>query len=327
MQFTFRYLFSLFIVVCISIQGFGQSTEIQVRLLGGYPSRSLKTAIETNVSKLLNEINRAYLERSLPDFDHIALNEYAAESIHTFWRSSQFYCVSEEIKKNLNKISDEYELRDIPIFINNEYREIFVTLDKKGVITNWFFSVPEHHYINIGNKVIDETRKNIIHNFLESLKTAYIRKNIKFIDDVYSDKALIIVGRTIQKTDRNSLQLRDTGKQSLYSSGSDTQYKKMTKPEYLERLAANFRNNKDIFVDFKDIHIWQHEKAGYESFYGVRLNQIWQSSSYGDNGILFFVIQFRENDHPLIWVRVWQDLEKTSKSEQIGFGDIKIKPE
>jgi hypothetical protein len=119
------------------------------------------------------------------------------------------------------------------------------------------------------------------------------------------------------------MQMKDTHKQSVYAS-SNTELKKMTKTEYLEHLKnVVFKNNKNLRVGFDDIKIYQHPKSKLKSFYGVRLVQTWKGDSYNDKGYLFFVIEFRENANPLIWVRVWQDIETDSQG-QIGLGDFKI---
>jgi hypothetical protein len=66
-----------------------------------------------------------------------------------------------------------------------------------------------------------------------------------------------------------------------------------------------------VLLEFEDIEVNTHRK--HPNFYGVLLEQYWQTSTYQDKGYLFLMIQFRDDDHPLIWVRTWQDASHISK--------------
>jgi len=163
-------------------------------------------------------------------------------------------------------------------------------------------------------------------NFLEGVRTAYMRKDINYIEKIYSDKALIIVGRQVQKTEQNLMPLRDnSGKEVFYKPAPEgTEYKRMTKQEYIESLKSVFKRTKSIRLKFSDIDIAQNRKAGYESYYGMTMIQDWNSDTYSDSGLLFFLVEFRDNQPPLIWVRSWQDANTTARSEAINMGDFKI---
>lgn len=319
----------LFFLICASFGVMAQSSAIKVELIDGYLNKTIKTKIEKNISQLLNDLLIAYYDDSEEiNYSGDGIKVSAKESIDSIWSSSKFYCTKYEIKERLLKTMSGYEIRNIPVKLGEQLEEIVLEIDNEGDIKQMFFSISQHQYKNVslGNIVIDETRKNIIRDFLESLKTAYIKKDINFIDMVYSDKALIVVGKTVQKTDKDNFKLTEGDKPILYSNNSSTTYKKITKKEYLENLMRVFHVNKNILVQYENIDIMQHRKSGYESFYGVRLKQKWQSDNYSDYGLLFFVIQFRVDDYPLIWVRVWQDANTTSISDQIGFGEILIQP-
>lgn len=318
-----------FVCVLFAMTLTAQTDVCKVELIDGFSDKNVKSKVETNLSNLLNRFNRAYnSNQEYLSYDGILLTEEATHYIDAIWSAGKFKCTSELIRERLLQTQSGYELRNIPIVLDSVNQQLVFALDGEGTITDVYFSVAEHQYKNIGtnNRVIDETKKNIIRDFLESFKTSYIKKDIDFINMVFSDKALIVVGKTISESDKQSLKITDTGKHTLYDSGNNATYKKMTKAEYISGLKRVFRNNKKIKVDFNDIEIIPHRKSGYEEFYGVRLKQRWQADTYQDYGLLFFVIQFRENDHPLIWVRVWQDANTTTEADQIGLGEILIQP-
>lgn len=318
-----------FACVLFAITITAQTNTCKLELIDGFPNRSVKNNVETNLSRLLSRFNQTF-NNDLDElsYEGIQLTDNAKHYIDAIWSAGKFKCVKDNLREKLLKTHSGYELRNIPISLDGANQQLVFTLNTSGVITDVYFSVAEHQYKNItvNNRVIDETKKNIIRDFLESFKTSYIKKDIDFINMVFSDKALIVVGKTISQSEKESLKVTDTGKHTLYESGSSSTYKKMTKTEYINGLKRVFSNNKKIKVDFSDIEIIPHRKSGYEEFYGVRLKQRWQSDAYQDFGLLFFVIQFRENDHPLIWVRVWQDANTTTEADQIGLGEILIQP-
>ncbi len=329
MKTLIKYTIFFWITFFIVSNGYAQVTT-KVTIAGGYPSAMLKNSAEKNISALLNALSKAYDENeSSLVFKPAMVSEKASESINDIWLSTHFYCTQPDIREILIKSSDGYQVRNIPVSADGEEQEIVVEVNKKGVITDLYFSLNLHQYQNVmtSNGVVDKTRREIILNFMEMLKTAYMRKDLKFMDDVFSEKALIIVGKTIQKTDTPALTLNSNKETFARQTSDQTIYTKLTKQEYLNRLKTVFSNNKSIQLKFEDIEVERHLKKGYESFYGVHLKQHWKSDAYKDYGLLFFLIQFRENDHPLIWVRTWQDATTTDKSDEIGMGDFRIRPE
>ena len=324
-----RHIILIFFV-CFFVTGVFAQSVTKVVITEGYPNAAFKKTVEENTSKLLNEFSRAYNAGTEPNFKTISISNNAVTNISDLWTDIKFYCSQSEIKEFLIKTNNGYQLRNIQVFTEDEKQEIFIEMNAEGMIIDIDFSLNLHQYKSImgnSNEVVDITRREIILDFIEKLKVAYMRKNINFIDDVFSEKALIIVGKTIQKTDKPVMEISSNKETFARQSSGGTMYKKMTKQEYLTGLRRVFASNKRIDLDFKNIEVERHAKKGYEAFYGVRLRQHWKGDTYEDNGILFFLIQFRENDYPLIWVRTWQDANTTDKSEEIGFGDFRIRPE
>ena len=61
-----------------------------------------------------------------------------------------------------------------------------------------------------------------------------------------------------------------------------------------------------------DIEIKQHKK--FPSVYGVNMMQGWNTSRYSDEGYLLLVVDFSDDDKPLIHVRTWQPDKVGGKS-------------
>ncbi len=307
-----------------------QENRVIINLKGG-TSPSMRKNAERNIAEFISEINKSYREGGPLSFRYVSISDEAMKNLSSMWAFNTFYFSQDTINESLNKTLQNYEIRNVEIIIEDENnikrQELAIELNENGVISDVYFSLQQFQYKNIiatGNSVIEETRLNIMRNFLENMKTAYMRKDIEFINNIFSDKALIIVGKKVQQTDKQALSINSTKKEIMFDD--NTRYRKLTKAQYINNLKRVFLNNKKIIIDFDNIEIVRHQKKGYESYYGVRLKQDWKSDNYKDTGIVFFVIEFREDEDPLIWVRVWQDANSTQKSDYVGLGDVKIKP-
>jgi len=308
-----------------------QERELTINLSGGANLAMRKNA-ERNIAEFIKEVNKAYEFDQPVSFRYISITDEAIKNLSSMWNFNAFYFSQDTISESLNKTLQNYEIRNVEIIIedennNKKRQEVAIEVNGEGTITDLYFSLQQFQYKNImatGDNVIEETRLNIMRNFLENMKTAYMRKDIDYINNIFSDKALIIVGKKLQQTNKPTLSVSNANKELMFDD--NTRYRKLTKAQYINNLRRVFLNNKKILIDFDNIEIVRHQKKGYESYYGVRLKQDWKSDNYQDTGIVFFVIEFRENDDPLIWVRVWQDANSTDKSQYVGLGDIKIKP-
>jgi hypothetical protein len=88
-------------------------------------------------------------------------------------------------------------------------------------------------------------------------------------------------------------------------------YNRQNKQQYLYNLRRAFARNKYIEVKFSEIGDGNGCGAVTQSrnnpnFYGVRLHQEWRSSNYSDDGYVFLLWDFRDENQPVIHVRTWQ---------------------
>lgn len=111
----------------------------------------------------------------------------------------------------------------------------------------------------------DAKRRQLILNYCEHFRTAYTTKDIDFLRQVFSDKALIIVGNVVKT------------KASGDDVGGDRRvsYALHTKADYLARLEKVFGANKRIDMRFSDFHIMRHPTR--DGIYGVTLRQRYKS--------------------------------------------------
>jgi hypothetical protein len=158
-------------------------------------------------------------------------------------------------------------------------------------------------------------RQNII-KFLEKYRSAYLIRDIETVDMMFAEEALIIIGRKIKKKELPA----DRVKYQQFGDQPDIEYLRLTKEEYLKRQNAVFRSQQDLFLDFGSFDIIK--KANAPGVYGVEMRQSYASTTYADEGYLFLLIDFAEED-PMIYVRAWQP-ETWSDDELIKTANFRI---
>jgi hypothetical protein len=100
-------------------------------------------------------------------------------------------------------------------------------------------------------------------------------------------------------------------------------YVRQSKEQYLNSLKQCFASNEYVNIHFAENTIRRSNTN--PNIYGIQIKQDYFSSSYGDTGYLFLLIDFAKPDEPLIHVRTWQpDLEPNVKDGRIGIADFLI---
>ncbi len=197
----------------------------------------------------------------------------------------------------------EFKVRiDLQETKGNPYQYLVFELNDAGLVTDARFSLEKWHVeavLKKGGKLEDEQYRRRILELLEIFRTAYNRKNIDFLRKIYSDDALIIVGKVLEEKE-DAPDLLD--KSSL--SRDRVVFIKKSKKEYIRSLERVFGKNEFIKVNFKELKIRRHPKI--EQMYGVTLHQDWNTTKYSDEGYLFLMIDYRNEEKPLIHVRSWQ---------------------
>ena len=159
----------------------------------------------------------------------------------------------------------------------------------------------------------EEVRRMMIH-FLETYKTAYALKRLDYINTIFSQNALIITGSIVKGTNQKELSP---------AKMEHVKYTRQTKEQYMKNLEKCFKSNEYINLHFAD-NIVRPSNAN-ENIYGIQIKQDYYSSTYGDTGYLFLLLNFENPETPIIHVRTWQpdnDPNVNYKDGRIGMGDF-----
>ena len=277
---------------------------VQISISDGIDDQSVKTLMETKMSALLTEVNAAQASNRALNFSNLNLPKSVQTSLSMLWENSPFICTDDEIVERCLTTGSGYQVRNIPLlmkpradrdFGESEYQEAVISFDRKGNVESFYLSISMNLYMNViknNKEITDLRRRQLILDYVEQFRTSYNTKDIKFLQQVFSDDALIITGKVISQK-KDNMKLPDK-----------IVYKKQTKQEYLTNLRRVFANNSYIKVTFDDIKVMRHPVN--PNFYGVTLHQGYTSSRYHDDGYLFLLWDFTDENQPQIHVRTWQ---------------------
>lgn len=203
-----------------------------------------------------------------------------------------------------NTLGDKVICRGLTMsfgFRNNNRKfveNVVFTFNSQQKIDEVLFGLGKEAYNDIMMKgVWDMDARLILANFLEEYKTAYALKDIEFIRNVFDDNAVIITGRM---TNRPKSKIEN----SSYLDSKIVKYNRQTKNEYLRNLQHCFAGNEFINIRFANNDVVKAGKGG--ETYGIQIRQDYYSSTYGDTGYLFLMVDVNNPDNPIIKVRTWQ---------------------
>lgn len=135
-------------------------------------------------------------------------------------------------------------------------------------------------------------------NFMEDYQTAYALQRRDYLDQIFSENALIIIGSVFRESKKSDmLSMRDEVK---------VKYDTLSKSQFISRLNRIFDNNE--FVNLKLADTRFNTVNGIKDVIGVEVKQEYLSSTYGDIGYLFLMVDLR-GEKPVIHVRTWQPKE------------------
>ncbi len=320
-----RLLFSLAFVLCQ--WAFCLAQPVYFSISDGIDNPALKTKIEREVSMMLTEINAAQsADRNLnfAAMGHPSI--HVQRSLASLWENTPFVCIDDEIVEHCITTATGYQVRNIPLMMkpvdeewsdDDEYQEAVISFDRQGNVESFYFTISMNLYMNIiknNMELTDLRRRQMILNYVEQFRTSYNQKDIHFLNQIFSDDALIITGKVITQK---------------HPEGFVTQkirYNKQNKEQYLNNLKRVFKVTKYIHVSFDDIEVMRHPTN--PNIYGVTLHQGWTSNTYHDEGYVFLLWDFRDEDAPEIHVRTWQpdrfDGKALARDEVFSLSDFDI---
>ena len=317
-----KKILCLFICLLSFVSMYAQ--KVNFEFSDGIDDGPLKTKMEQQVASLLTAINAANTSGGDVNFTGLDVTDDASASLTMTWEQVHFAIEDDDIVDHcigLPGKSGGYRVQNIGVLMNpkpesgydgEKRREIYIDLDKSGRIVDFNFTIGMNMYTEIlkkGEELGDLDRRLQIIDWCEHFAKAYCDKNMKFMQTIFSDDAIIITGKTTMQRVRTDMGMKDQAK---------VKYVQQTKAQYLSNLSKVFNSNSYVNVKFDDYKVIRH--GAKPNYYGVTLRQKWHTARYSDEGTVFLIWDFTNEDAPRILVRTWQP----STEKAFKMGDFKL---
>lgn len=213
---------------------------------------------------------------------------------------------------------DDYVIcRSIPMSFsfktNNRtfIEDVVFYFDKQNKLCNISFGLSRKAIEDIAsNESWSESNRVLLISFLENYKTAFALKRYDYIDQIFSDDALIITGLVTKVAGTSD---------SQFANSTIIKYNRQSKTEYLKKLKYSFDSKEYINIRFADNNVRRSGKG--VDVYGIQIKQDYFSTNYGDSGYLFLLVDLSDTLKPQIHVRTWQP-EKNPDGSIYGLSDF-----
>ncbi len=265
-------------------------------------------AIQTQTNDVIPLFNRkdtAQIEKFFPG------DSFLQEKFRRIMKFNQPMVVHDEFHADINPTATGWETRKFTVL--NEYptlkkqvtEHLVYDFDDEGNMQDLNYSILDDLYQDFveKSKVVDDWKqRQVIIKFVEKYRTAYMNRDEELLDSIFSDDAIIIIGRLMDKSEKT----RDYHYDKLNDEQPDVEYIRLTKEQYMQRQKETFKRQQDIYLGFSTFRITR--KNNLEGVYGVSMRQHYNSTGYSDEGYLFLLIDFND-EQPKIYVRSWQPQE------------------
>ena len=312
------FLFGLFVMLS------GYAQKVNFEFSDGIEEGILKTKMEQQMSSLLSAINEANAVNADVNFSCIDITDDASASLTMTWEQVHFSIEDDDIVDHCISLpgkSGGFRIQNIGVLMNpkeesgydgEKRREIYIDFDKTGKIVDFNFTMGMNMYTEIlkkGEELGDLDRRMQIIDWCEHFAKAYCDKNMKFMQTIFSDDAIIITGKMTMQRVHTDMGMKDQAK---------VKYVQQTKSQYLSNLSRVFASNSYVNVKFEDYTVIRH--GAKPNYYGVTLRQKWHTARYSDEGTVFLIWDFTNEEAPRILVRTWQP----TTEKAVKMGDFKL---
>ncbi|MEQ8524549.1 hypothetical protein [Gracilimonas sp.] len=215
-------------------------------------------------------------------------------------------------KSDINKTMEGWEFRQLSSTarypsVNMQSKEYLVPdFDSTGTMTDINFGIMDGMYEEFRRASKfgkDWDKRQVMIKFVEKYRTAYMTRDLSQLGTMFAEQAVIITGRVLKVDESAS---NNFAYEQNQPSQPNVEYLRQTKQEFLERQKVLFASKPDIHLGFSTFNIIR--KNNQEGIYGISMRQSYTSTNYSDEGYLFLLIDFNDEE-PKIYVRAWQPKE------------------
>ncbi|MDD2636045.1 MAG: hypothetical protein PHW82_11165 [Bacteroidales bacterium] len=300
----------------------------ELKTVGIYQSDDIETKVSftkkcTDYRKTVTLINQSILSKTNDNIQDL-FTDNGLQSYNNIIKYGNAQILPQKDSLRFISVNNQTMMRSIPMlfsFPNNNRKfveNIVYTFDSTGKVNNINFALTDvaiNDILSKSERFGSDEEKYFLIDFLENYQTAYAMQNINFIESVFSDDALIIVGTVLKKSEPIEGMYKQLDTDNI-------KYTRFSKDEYIKHLKKAFNSKEFVNIAFEDTDI--KKTGGKDKIYGIQLAQNYYSSNYSDKGYLFLMIDLNDTINPKIYVRTWQP-EKNMDGSVIGLENFTIK--
>ena len=298
-----RHVVLIFSLLFMTVQVKAQSHETDFTFTENVVSDAVRQSMQRNAKAVFVTVNKSFgTKQTGLTLSTTNATPEAIEQIQSLWSTSRFYCTETELIARVLRSAKGWQVRSIPVLFEeadsdrDKYQEMVIEFTSEGKISDLYPAMPMNQYysmIQAQDTVVELRRRLMVAKFVEDFRVAHFKRDINYLESVYSDDALIIKGKILERS--------GDGMQPVVV------YETLSKKEYIENLKRVFARNSYLNVKFEELIVVKDERN--PNVFGVTMKQNWTSTTYSDQGWLFLMIDFKDEEKPQIWVRTWQPLE------------------
>ncbi|MDD2386922.1 MAG: hypothetical protein PHP52_09095 [Bacteroidales bacterium] len=300
----------------------------ELKAVGIYQSNSTKNKTSTdeqcaNYRKSVTLINQSILSKRSDNIIDL-FTDNGLQCYNNIIKYGNAQILPQKDSLRFISVNNQTMMRSIPMLFSfpNNHRKfvenIVYTFDSTGKVNNINFALSDvaiNDVLSKSERFGSDEDKYFLIDFLESYQTAYALENIDYIESVFSDDALIIVGTVLEKLEPIEGMYKQLDTENI-------KYTRYSKDEYMKHLKKAFNSKEYINITFEETDI--KKTGGDDKVYGIQLAQNYYSSNYSDKGYLFLMIDLNDTLNPKIYVRTWQP-EKNLDGSVIGLENFTIR--
>jgi LPP20 lipoprotein len=290
-----------------------------------YDIRKNESVTELAEKDVMEEVIKGIRDNSKADIKH-----YFTKTGYSDFENILCYgkaeILEDEFQMTLDENCGEKQFRNLPMRFSfpNSDKEFIERVNFKfaenGMIKGITFSLSDRAIRDImakDERMWKPEEKYQLINFMEYYKTAYCLEDIDYLDRIFAENALIIVGRVLEDDDFEIENITDT------IAKEKVEYIRYEKDEYIDHLRQVFNANEYINLQFEDNDIKHYSNDPDSALYAIQIKQNYYSQNYGDQGYLFLMMDLQDVTEPKIYIRTWQP-EKFPDGSVFGVDDFKM---
>jgi hypothetical protein len=117
MKRTNKMVLVLLLILMGSTPVLSADYDVRLTINDGIADMRLKEKMEFTTSRLLSELNKAYVENRTPRLDGLGMSNQAKDDVLRLWDNVHLACVDDEVVERCITTNRGYQIRNLPFYM------------------------------------------------------------------------------------------------------------------------------------------------------------------------------------------------------------------